>query len=435
MDNEEINKADAENRQKITELTLNEYKEWVHTQVAHKLHNRIVAIIAASGAVLLAVIGFISSIYIENAINTHIDNDLSDDVKSTVGTILIDSSQMLSLLKQEAGKHISPAAKEAIESEKSQLKEVVRQAINEYLGSDDVKKIITDAVGREVKPFIAEIKKQRTEGDSNIKKISSNLEKTTESEVGGSGGISAELLSALVRSVGEDLPSELVLLKESKNALDNGDYEKSRELAKKAKAIDKEKNSGVYDFIIANTYYEEGKYKEAIVAYESAILREPNEPSYYNNMGSAYYALSQETWDEDKRKELLERSLQATRKSLEIENNSPSVIVNTSIVLNQLGRYQESVELLDGWKGDSNPHITYQLSATYALIGEADQSLRFLEKSIQENDAIALQAAADDDFAALRKNEGFRSLLEKSLGEVLFQAVVATWDELPNKEN
>ncbi len=177
---------------------------------------------------------------------------------------------------------------------------------------------------------------------------------------------------------------------------------------------------------MAQSYYREGKYREAIGGFENIIATVSKNSTIYNNLGSAYFALSREETDQKEKKRLAEKALSAQTKAIELEPTSPETVVNISIVLNSLDRYAEAEELLTRWKGE-DPSIYYQLGATRALRSNIAASIQALSMSFQLDKAKALDAAADEDFALLRSNDSFRDLLQRYLGDKLMKAIKLAW--------
>lgn len=109
-----------------------------------------------------------------------------------------------------------------------------------------------------------------------------------------------KLMSMLGGIIGDSSP-EMSTLIEAQRAFSNYDYEKARSLALKAKKIDKDQDKTVYDTLIAQTYYHEKKYQEAIGAFNEVLAHDPDNDSALNNIGSVYFALST-TENNDKEK-------------------------------------------------------------------------------------------------------------------------------------
>lgn len=236
----------------------------------------------------------------------------------------------------------------------------------------------------------------------------------------------ADILSLFQGAVGNRSPVMSILL-EAQRAMENYEYEKVRKLALKAKRLDKDKDESVYDFLIAQAYYREERYTEAIGAFNDALAREPSNGSAWNNLGSAYFAQSRKVSDDGEKERLIRKSVEATKKAYEIEPTSDSVLVNLSIGLNKLGLLDESLSYLNGWKGGPSDAVYRQLGATYALKGDFSATLSNLSESFMLDKTSALKVAVDDDFSAFRSRPEFVSLLESYLGSKVMSGVKRLW--------
>lgn len=274
---------------------------------------------------------------------------------------------------------------------------------------------------------ISDLDKALSKMLAEVQRISTSSNLISNKSVEQSKGESTDLES-LLGSLGDALPVEMKLLMDARAAITNYEYAKARDLAAKAKILDSDKGQSIYDSIIASSFYEEGKYREAIGAYSAAIDLEPTESSYHNNLGSTYYALAKEIKDDQEKKSLLEKSIAATRESIKLDPTSASVFANGSMVLNELNKPQEAMELLSSWEGEPSAKIEYQKAATSALMGNASKTIGFLGDAIKIDRQFALHAAADDDFSSFRNNEGFKTILKTNLGDELFSAVLRAWE-------
>ena len=212
-------------------------------------------------------------------------------------------------------------------------------------------------------------------------------------------------------------------------ALSSYEYSAARDFASKAMSLDKSDESGIYYSVIARSYYEEGNYREAIGAYNSAIDLNSQNASFFNNLGSTYFALARETDDSVEKIRLLEESVVQTKKSIDLDSSASNVYANASTSLNELERFDESLELLQSWEGESDGSIEYQKAATAALLENESQVIGFLSQAIKLDNTNALRSAADEDFSSMHANEGFRSILKTALGGELFSAVEQAWEE------
>lgn len=76
------------------------------------------------------------------------------------------------------------------------------------------------------------------------------------------------------------------------------------------------------------------------------------------------------------------------------------------------GNYQEALTLLQKAleEDPAQAKILYLLATTYQLLGEKEQSLEFLKKSIQKDKYFKILAQNDQDFEPLRDDKKFKIL-------------------------
>lgn len=245
----------------------------------------------------------------------------------------------------------------------------------------------------------------------------------------------SRILDELLESMGEDLPREMALQRKAQKELDNGEYELARQLATEAREIDPDKSITMYDALIANSYYQEGRFREAIGAYQSVIDRDPTSSFAHNNIGSSYYRISQATEDSNEKKRALEASERAHRKALEVDPSNVAAVVNASISINALGRPRDALQVLQEYKGTPSPHYFIQRAASHALLGHRSQAIADLNSGITKDPKTALLVASDADFRSLRGDQAFEKLLESYIGDQLMQAVRETWAEMDKAES
>lgn len=76
------------------------------------------------------------------------------------------------------------------------------------------------------------------------------------------------------------------------------------------------------------------------------------------------------------------------------------------------GNYEEALQLFQKAieKNPSKAKILYFMAAIYQTMGDTDQSLEFLKKSIQKDKYFKVLAQNDSDFEALREDKKFKIL-------------------------
>jgi len=234
-----------------------------------------------------------------------------------------------------------------------------------------------------------------------------------------------DALSLITGLLSNDNSSVSYLAKATKAMKDN-EYEQARQYTLKAQSLDSDNDSHIYPFIIARSFLEEKKYRKALVKFEEALLKKPNDSSVLDSIGTCYYKMSQDGKYKDNRQEYLQKALEYHKRSYEIEKDE-SVILHITYVLNNLGRYNESLEFLKSIQHENNPRLLYQISATHSLIGNYLPSIEYLKKSFSLDKRRCLIALADDDFKNLRKEEAFINLLKQCLGDELVNRAQEVW--------
>jgi tetratricopeptide (TPR) repeat protein len=82
------------------------------------------------------------------------------------------------------------------------------------------------------------------------------------------------------------------------------------------------------------------------------------------------------------------------------------------ILLMNEGNYEEALKLFNKAveKDPNQAKILYFIAAVYQSMGDTDQSLEFLKKSIQKDKYFKILAQNDSDFEALREDKKFKIL-------------------------
>lgn len=134
-------------------------------------------------------------------------------------------------------------------------------------------------------------------------------------------------------------------------------------------------------------FYIGKKYSRAIDRYNKAIELRADAASYYSNLGAALFS-----------KKEFEKSVMAYSRALEID---PDVFERTSKagVAAQMS------------KPEDRAHYDYVVARLYAKMGEADRSLEYLRKAMEEGYKSIDNVYKDEDFAGLRKDKRFTDLM------------------------
>jgi tetratricopeptide (TPR) repeat protein len=75
-----------------------------------------------------------------------------------------------------------------------------------------------------------------------------------------------------------------------------------------------------------------------------------------------------------------------------------------------LGKYEEALKFFNKAieKNPDHAKILYFMAAIYQSMGDSDQSLQFLKKSIQKDKYFKILAQNDSDFENLREDKKFK---------------------------
>jgi tetratricopeptide (TPR) repeat protein len=134
-------------------------------------------------------------------------------------------------------------------------------------------------------------------------------------------------------------------------------------------------------------FYIGKKYSRAIDRYNKAIQLREETASYYSNLGAALFS-----------KKEFEKSVLAYSRALEID---PDVFERTS-------KAGVSAQMS---KPEDRAHYDYVVAKLYAKMGEADRSLEYLRKAMEEGYKSIDNVYKDEEFAGLRKDKRFTDLM------------------------
>jgi tetratricopeptide (TPR) repeat protein len=168
-------------------------------------------------------------------------------------------------------------------------------------------------------------------------------------------------------------------------ALQLARWDQARKEFEKAAKLDKTypeafNNAGV-------VYYLQKKHKKAIKYYEKALELRPESASFHSNLGSAYFS----------RKEYEKANAEYLR-AMEID---PDVFEHRSTAGIS---FQSS-------SPEDRALYNYILAKMYARMGNADRSLLYLRKAMEDGYAKIQSVYSDSEFAGLRKDPRFNELM------------------------
>jgi len=134
-------------------------------------------------------------------------------------------------------------------------------------------------------------------------------------------------------------------------------------------------------------FYIEKKYGKAISRYQQAIRWRDDAASFYSNLGAAYFS-----------KKDFENSVRAYSKALQLD---PDVFDRSS-------RSGVAAQMS---KPEDRAHYDYVVARLYAKMGQADRSLEYLRKALEEGYKDIDAVYKDQEFASLRKDPRFVELM------------------------
>ena len=158
-------------------------------------------------------------------------------------------------------------------------------------------------------------------------------------------------------------------------------------------------------FLRGNYYNNQGKYNEALAAYNWSLELMPDDPDILNNRGATYAKL--ERHDE---------ALADYNRSIELKPNEPATLYNRGITYTKLERYDEaladynrSLEL----KPDYTSSI-YNLACLFSLWEKTNEALAYLKKAINKDKKYREMAKTDNDFNNIRDAPRFKKLIQSN---------------------
>jgi serine/threonine-protein kinase len=180
-------------------------------------------------------------------------------------------------------------------------------------------------------------------------------------------------------------------------------YRRSIELAPDARAYT---NMG-------NIHYAEGRYREALSAFQEAVRLDPRSPLKHRNLGDVLRKLGR---PQDAAR-AYERAAELGRERLAVNPSDPQALAHLAVVEAKLGRRREARQAaekaaaLPGADGEA----FYCKAVVHALAGEDPQALSELKRAIAHGWSAEL-AADDEDLESLRDHPEFKALLARRAG-------------------
>lgn len=140
--------------------------------------------------------------------------------------------------------------------------------------------------------------------------------------------------------------------------------------------------------------YRKENYEKAVEAFEALIEKHPSERELVDR-AQTYIKICQNIM----KKEVL-------------PSKTFDDLYESGVVLMNLGKYEEALKLFNKAveKKPDHAKILYFMAAIYQSMGDSDQSLEFLKRSIQKDKYFKILAQNDSDFEDLREDKKFKLL-------------------------
>lgn len=151
----------------------------------------------------------------------------------------------------------------------------------------------------------------------------------------------------------------------------------------------------------------EGRYREAIAAYERAIAAAPAEPLFHRNVGDAWLRLG----DPARAKAAYERAVALAEAHLVVNPGSAELLAALAVYEAKAGRLDRAaVHLEDALaRAAGSADIAYAEAVVRAFQGRHAAALEALRRAFDLGYSRTL-AARDDDLAAVREMEAYRAI-------------------------
>ena len=157
--------------------------------------------------------------------------------------------------------------------------------------------------------------------------------------------------------------------------------------------------------------FEQGNLVDAAKHFEQAWRVSPRDPQTPSLLLGIYRDLNRE---EDV-KTVARKTLESGLRKLEVEPNDTRACLSCAAALVHLGRYPEAVNMMDrAIEIDPLDRLVhYNLACAYAVMGESDQALDYLEKMTGTGAKTMDWVKNDGDLDSLRDHPRFKKFMER----------------------
>ena len=155
------------------------------------------------------------------------------------------------------------------------------------------------------------------------------------------------------------------------------------------KAIELEPNEALYYIDLAQIYYQQYEYRQAIECFENAVLCDKSNLRALKGLGFSHQLVGN-----------IQEAMYAYLRYLDIDERDIDVLLNTGLLLYRLGKYSESIEYYQKAK-EINPDFTsiyYNIAISYYYDGDYESSITELRSALEIDptyaDALILMGLA-----------------------------------------
>jgi tetratricopeptide (TPR) repeat protein len=137
-------------------------------------------------------------------------------------------------------------------------------------------------------------------------------------------------------------------------------------------------------FKTANRFFNEEKYKKAIVEYEAALALNPNLKAAFYYLGSSYVSVYKPGDDSEKNKEIGNKASAYLQKALELNPNNKDIIQSLGDINDKMRNFEQAEKYyLEIQKFTPNDPVSYyNLAGFYNNNGRYDKAIEMYEKRI-----------------------------------------------------